>query len=48
MFLEELETFKKTLENSHFNLKRRFLDQVNIMKNFCSSVNYDVDEWSEF
>lgn len=48
MFLEELESIKKTLENSYFNLKRLFLDQVNIMKNFSNSINYDVDEWSEF
>lgn len=48
MFLKELESIKKTLENSYFNLKRLFLDQVNIMKKFSNSINYDVDEWSEF
>lgn len=31
MCLEELESVKKTLENSYFNLKGLFLDQVNII-----------------
>jgi len=48
MFWEELESIKKTLDNSYFNLKRLFLDQVRIMKNFSNSVNYAVGEWSEF
>lgn len=34
MFLGELETFKKTLENSRFNLKRWFLEQVNNNEEF--------------
>lgn len=48
MFLKELKSIKKTLENSYFNLERLFLDQMNIVKNFSISVDYDVKWWSEF
>lgn len=48
MFLKELKSIKKTLENSYFNLERLFLDQMNIVKNFSNYVNYDVEGWSEF
>lgn len=30
------------------NLKRLFLEQVNIIKNFSNSKDYDVDKWIEF
>lgn len=36
--------FKK-VENS--DLARLFLHQINVMKNFANSINYDMDEWSE-
>lgn len=47
MFLKKFKNIKKTLENSYFKLERLVLDQMNIMKNFPNSINYDVEGWSE-
>lgn len=37
--------YLKKVENS--DLARLFLHQINVMKNFANSINYDMDEWSE-